>query len=168
MARTISLSYAVQGVPECRECSCGAHPGAHPAHGTPTAAELVDLDGSDPGSFAGVDAAHASTSRALVAQEADDFEDLPYLGKLLAAVFVELVDRVRVLQGEPHAVNNPLASVTLSTMAGRGFRPGPQIARAIAAHSSAPKRYKEKARFRRAFSVRCWSSVKRDDPYCSS
>ena len=68
-----------------------------------TAAELIDLVGSDPGLEEGVDACHASTSRA-VAQEADDFDDLVYLGKLRAAVFVELVDRIRVLQGEPHAV----------------------------------------------------------------
>ena len=67
------------------------------------AAELIDLDGPDPGLEVGVDAGHASTSRA-VAQEANDFDDLANLGKLLAEVFVELVDRIRVLQGEPHAV----------------------------------------------------------------
>lgn len=81
-----------------------------------TAAALIDdLGGSDPGFVPGVstiggnnlevdiDAGHASTSRA-VAQEADDFDDLAYLGKLLAAVLVELIDRIRVLQGEPHGV----------------------------------------------------------------
>ena len=70
-----------------------------------TAAELVDLDGSDPGLKVdvGLDAGDASTSRA-VAQEADDFDDLAYLGRLVAGVFVELVDRIRVLQGEPHVV----------------------------------------------------------------
>ena len=68
-----------------------------------TAADLTDLDGSDPGLEDGVDAGHSSTSRA-VAQEADDLDDVAYLGKLRAAVFVELVDRIRVLQGEPHAV----------------------------------------------------------------
>ena len=55
--------------------------------------------------------------RALVAQEADDFDDLAYLGKLLAAVFVELVDRIRVRQGEPHAVIAPRLGHH-STMAG--------------------------------------------------
>ncbi len=82
------------------------------------AAELINLDGSDPWLVAGVDAGHASTSRAEVAQEADDFDDLAYLGKLLATVFVELVDRIRVLQGEPHAVIAPLLGHH-STMAGR-------------------------------------------------
>ena len=69
------------------------------------ATELVDLDGSDPalGVEVGVNAGHASPSRA-VAQEADDFDDLAYLGRLVAGVFVELVDRLRVLQGEPHGV----------------------------------------------------------------
>jgi hypothetical protein len=67
------------------------------------AAELVDLGGSDPGVEVGVDAGHASASRA-VAQEADDFDDLAYLRKLLAAVLVELIDGIRVLQGEPHGV----------------------------------------------------------------
>ena len=50
----------------------------------PYAAELTDLDGSDPGLKVGVNAGHASTSRA-VAQEADDFDDVAYLGKILAA-----------------------------------------------------------------------------------
>ena len=68
-----------------------------------TAAELIDLDGFDLGLEGGVDSGYASTSRA-VAQEADDFDDLAHLGKILATVFVELVDRIRVLQGEPHAV----------------------------------------------------------------
>ena len=82
------------------------------------AAELVDLDGSDPGLGVevGVNAGHASPSRA-VAQEADDFDDLAYLGKLLAEVFVELVDRIRVLQGEPHGVVAPRLGHK-STMAG--------------------------------------------------
>jgi hypothetical protein len=95
-----------------------------------TAAALIDdLGGADPGFVLGVstiggnnlevdiDAGHASTSRA-VAQEADDFDDLAYLGKLLAAVFVELVDRIRVLQGEPHGVVGPRRGHNW-TMAGR-------------------------------------------------
>jgi hypothetical protein len=66
-----------------------------------TSPELIDLDGSDPGLEVDVDAGHASTGRA-VAQEADDLDDLAYLGKLLTGVLVELVDRVRALQGEPY------------------------------------------------------------------
>ena len=55
-----------------------------------TAAELIDLDGSDSGSLeVGADAGHASTSRA-VAQEADDFDDLAHLGKLLASATTPL------------------------------------------------------------------------------
>ena len=82
------------------------------------AAELIDLDGSDPWFVVGVDAGHASTSRAEIAQEADDLDDLAHLGKFVAAVFVELVDRIRVRQGEPHAVIAPLLGHH-STMAGR-------------------------------------------------
>ena len=54
-----------------------------------SSAELINLDGSDPGLEleVGVNAGHASPSRA-VAQEADDLDDLAYLGKLLAAVLV--------------------------------------------------------------------------------
>jgi hypothetical protein len=70
------------------------------------AAELIDLNGGDPGLKVGVNARHACTSRA-VAQEADHIDYLTYRGKLLAAVLVELVDGIRVLQGEPHAVIAP-------------------------------------------------------------
>ena len=42
---------------------------------------------------------------------------LAYLGKRLAAAFVELVDRIGVLQGEPHAVVAPRLGHH-STMAG--------------------------------------------------
>ena len=78
-----------------------------------TAAELIDLDGSDPGLAAAFNAGHASTSRP-VAQEADDIDDFAHLGKLLSCELVELIDRTRVLQGEPHAVVAPHNS----TMAG--------------------------------------------------
>jgi excisionase family DNA binding protein len=70
------------------------------------AAELIDLDSSDPGLEVGVYAGHASTSRA-VAQETDDLDDVAFVGELLASVLVELVDRIRVLQGEPHALIAP-------------------------------------------------------------
>ena len=102
---------------------------------TPTAAELGDFDGHDPGlgHVVLVNPSHSRTSRA-VAQEADDFDGLAYLGKIPAGVLVELVDRVRVLHGEPDVVVTRHAS----TMA--RSRGSPQIARAIAAHSSAPKR----------------------------
>ena len=49
-----------------------------------TTAELTDLDGSDdPGLEVGVNAGHASANLTF-AQEADDIDDLAYLGKLLA------------------------------------------------------------------------------------
>jgi hypothetical protein len=83
-----------------------------------TAAELADLDGCDPGLEARVDAGDASTTRAEVAQEADDVDDLSYLRERLAAVFVELVNRLQVLQGEAHAVIAPRLGHK-STMAGR-------------------------------------------------
>jgi hypothetical protein len=87
-----------------------------------TAGELIDLDGSDPGLEVGVYADHASTSRS-IAQEADDLDDVAFLGKLVTAVLVELVDHIRVLQGEPNAVVAPRFRHN-STMAG-WWRPIP-------------------------------------------
>ena len=84
-----------------------------------TAAELMDLDGGDPGLEAAIDVRHASMSWAEVAQEADDVDDLADLGKLLPAVFVELVDGPRRHQGEPHSVISARLGHSL-TMAGRG------------------------------------------------
>ena len=63
-----------------------------------------------------VNVGHASTSRA-VAQEADHFDDLAYLGKVRAGVLVELVDRIRAPHGEPYAVVTPRLGHN-STMAG--------------------------------------------------
>ena len=96
---------SVHACRECRECSPGVHPGAHLGGNTPTTAELGDLDGHDPGLglVVVVNASHSSTSRA-VAQEADDFDDLAYFGKIHAGVLVELVNRVRVLHREPDVV----------------------------------------------------------------
>src|SRR5262249_31180090 len=71
-----------------------------------TAAELIDLNGGDPGLKVSVNGSYACASRA-VAQEANHIDYLTYRRKLLAAVFVELVDRIRVLQREPHAVIAP-------------------------------------------------------------
>jgi hypothetical protein len=105
-----------------RAAGPGAHkrdPGRHgvrDAARPPYAAELTDLGGSDPGVEHGVNAGHASTSRAF-AQEADDFDHLAYVGKLHPRVLVELVDRIRVLQGEPHGVIAPRLGHK-STMAG--------------------------------------------------
>jgi len=72
-----------------------------------TSAELIDLHGSDSGLNSGIDAGHESTCRAKVAQEAHDVDDLADLRKPLAAVFVEVIDRTRTLQGESHAVVAP-------------------------------------------------------------
>ena len=85
----------------------------------------------------GVNADHASTSRAF-AQEADDFDDLAYVGKLLPRVLVELVDRIRVPQGEPHGVVARRVSTTRLWQV--VILTPPQVARAITAHSSALKR----------------------------
>jgi len=68
--------------------------------------ELTDLGSHDPGRDAGPNLGHTSTSRT-VAQEADDFDGLAYIGKILTGVLVELVDRIRVLQGERNAVEAP-------------------------------------------------------------
>ena len=68
---------------------------------------LIDLGRSDRGVEEVVNAGHASTSRATVAQEAHDFDYLAFLGKPHAGVLVEVVDRIRVLQGESHAVVAP-------------------------------------------------------------
>jgi hypothetical protein len=48
-----------------------------------TAGELVDLDGSDPGLEVRVDAGHARTSRS-IAQEADDLDDVSFVGEFRA------------------------------------------------------------------------------------
>jgi hypothetical protein len=82
------------------------------------AAKLIDLGGSDPGLEAGIDAGHTSTSRAEVAQEANDVNYLAYLRKPVAAVFVELVNGLRVRQGKPNAVITPRLGHG-STIAGR-------------------------------------------------
>ena len=82
-----------------------------------TAAELADLDGGDPGLETSVDADDASTTRAEVAQEADDIDDLADLRKRLAAVLVELVNRLRVLHREANGVIAPRVGHQ-STMAG--------------------------------------------------
>ena len=105
LVERIWLSSAGQGVPRCPDCSCDARPGAHLGGNTLTAAELADLDGHDPGLglVVVVNASHSGTSRA-VAQKADDFDDLAYLGKIHAGVLVELVNRVRVLHREPDVV----------------------------------------------------------------
>jgi hypothetical protein len=70
-------------------------PGRHvvrDAARAPYAAELTDLGGSDPGLEEGVNAGHASTSRAF-AQKTDDSDDLAYLGKLHSRVLVEHEDQ---------------------------------------------------------------------------
>jgi hypothetical protein len=72
----------------------------------PVMSKLVDLRGRYRRVDVGVDAGHASTNHA-AAEEAHDLDDLALRGKLLAAVLVEHVHRMRLVLRDERDAEGP-------------------------------------------------------------